>query len=58
MLVGAQHFRGHDAGQAFTGPIPDHDLPLWIQYEGGNDQMLHQAHGVSLRDVHASCGTH
>ena len=51
MVAGADDIRRRDAGQALTGSIPDHDAPPRIEHEGGDDQMLHQPHGIGLCDV-------
>lgn len=48
---GSDHLGGGDAGQPLAGPVPDHDATLGVDHEGRHHQMLHQPHGIGIRDV-------
>src|SRR6185312_17390490 len=53
MAGGAEHLGCRDAGQSFAGTIPDHHATARIDHEGRDDQVLHQPHGVGMREVRA-----
>jgi hypothetical protein len=55
---GAKDLGCSDTGEPLASAVPDHDASRRVNDEGGDDQMLHQPHGIGMRNLGATFAGH